>query len=644
MAYKDVDSLEYARVLMNKGWASCLRGKAKEGLTEVEKALILFEEKYALTDLACALTQASAFGSSFNEFPAEKCLRMGLRAAAIYEDLKDFRGQVETYHFLSSTFLNYGLFEEARQIFDRAIKLGDEIADTNHLAWLYLYYSMMPEFHGNLDEAIVLSLRGVENAKKTETFYVHCMLYCNLIRYYSKTGNLTKSQECYERMMTMFPALERTGSKLAIASGKKSIALYFAAFDKFAEANKFAEESLEMTISLQHKFFEMMLRKDYSWILARQGKTEEAKIQLEIAEQLFSKLNKRFTQFDVEADLTIPKDVMTFQESFMRLDIVNLSRKESTIVSVSGLMPESITVTNIPSNLQFRDHSITLNEPRIEAFKTKSLKLKFQTSRSGIILLNPEITSTNEQGQLLSTKLRKTEISAKHADINKNALPGRVSTGYPDLDNILLGGIPEKYALALTASVSDEREQLIKQFLEAGAKDSGLTYYLTTDTTKAHKFAEEPRTNFYIFVCNPKAEQTAKDLPNVFRLKGVENLTDIDIALLKAFRMLSPKPTGPRRACIELVSDILLQHHAVITRKWLNSLLPDLKSNGFTTIAIIDPQMHPHEEVQAIMGLFDGELKAFEKETEKGVEKTLMVKRLRDQRYSENEISLKKDN
>src|SRR4030042_7194916 len=99
-----------------------------------------------------------------------------------------------------------------------------------------------------------------------------------------------------------------------------------------------------------------------------------------------------------------------------------------------------------------------------------------------------------------------------------------------------------------------------------------------------------------------------KGLPNIFKLKGVESLTDIDIALLKAFRMLEQAQKGPKRACIGIVSDVLLQHHAVITRKWLRGLLLDLRSRGFTTMAVINPPLHSQEEVQAILGFFEGEI------------------------------------
>jgi hypothetical protein len=155
--------------------------------------------------------------------------------------------------------------------------------------------------------------------------------------------------------------------------------------------------------------------------------------------------------------------------------------------------------------------------------------------------------------------------------------------------------------------------------------------------------AEQFQSDFYLFVCNPRADVITKDLPNVFKLKGVESLTDLDIALAKSFRMLNASQLGPRRACIEVISDVLLQHHAVITRKWLSGLLPDLRARGFTTLAVVNPHMHSPEEVQAILGLFEGEIRISERETPKGVEKLLRIKKLYNQRYLDNELILTKE-
>jgi KaiC/GvpD/RAD55 family RecA-like ATPase len=228
-------------------------------------------------------------------------------------------------------------------------------------------------------------------------------------------------------------------------------------------------------------------------------------------------------------------------------------------------------------------------------------------------------------------------------NVSGAVLPGRVPTGYADLDNLLFGGIPENYAIILASPSSDEREQLIKKFLETGAKKNQTTLYITMEAGDIAPLAEEFQSNFYVFVCNPRADAMIKSLPNVFKLKGVESLTDIEIALVKSCRTLDSAQSGPRRACITIISDVLLQHHAIITRKWLSGLLIDLRAKGFTTLAVINLQMHPQEEVQAILGLFEGEIRITEKETDSGLKKLLRIRKLYNQRYLENEIEVTRD-
>ena len=135
-----------------------------------------------------------------------------------------------------------------------------------------------------------------------------------------------------------------------------------------------------------------------------------------------------------------------------------------------------------------------------------------------------------------------------------------------------------------------------------------------------------------------------ENLPNVFKLKGAENLTDISIALTKAFRSLDALQNVPRRACIEIVSDVLLQHHALQTRRWLKDLMPEFRSRGFTTLAAVNLQMHPQEEIQAILDLFEGQIAIFEKDTATGPLKFVRVKKMVNQKYSDSELPLKKEN
>jgi tetratricopeptide (TPR) repeat protein len=213
-----------------------------------------------------------------------------------------------------------------------------------------------------------------------------------------------------------------------------------------------------------------------------------------------------------------------------------------------------------------------------------------------------------------------------------------ISTGCADLDKLLCGGIRSMSALVLSSPSSNERDLLIKSFLKTGAEKGEVTFYLTTNVRAAKALAEEFQSNLYLFVSNPQADTIAEISPNVFKLNGVENLTNISIALISAIHKLDASQKAPRRACIEIVSDALLQHHAVQTRKWLTALTTELTSTGFTVLAIVDPQMHPPEELHAILALFDGEINIYERRTEQ----FLKIKRMSNQKYQANEIALAK--
>ncbi|MGD8565228.1 MAG: CBS domain-containing protein [Candidatus Bathyarchaeota archaeon] len=218
-------------------------------------------------------------------------------------------------------------------------------------------------------------------------------------------------------------------------------------------------------------------------------------------------------------------------------------------------------------------------------------------------------------------------------------LPGRVATGYRNLDKLLLGGIPENYAVILTSPSCDERDLLIEKFLETGAKGGEATFYVTSNPVEEKALTEKFQSHFYLFICNPQADAITKNYLNVFKIRGVENLTDVNIALASGFHMLDVSGMArkrPRRVCIDIVSDILLQHRAVQTRRWLSALIPELQSKGFTTLAVLDPQMHPEQEVRAVLGLFEGEINIYRK----GSKSWLRIRRMRNREYSKSELPL----
>jgi len=228
--------------------------------------------------------------------------------------------------------------------------------------------------------------------------------------------------------------------------------------------------------------------------------------------------------------------------------------------------------------------------------------------------------------------------------ISKIAFMDRVTTGHERLDNLLFGGIPKKYAIILTSSSCDERDLLISSFLEAGAKEGQITFYVTTTAAGIESFKEKFQSNLYLFICNPQAEESIENQANEFRLKGVENLTQLNITLISALRKLSTPLKAPRRCCIQIISDVLLHHKALQTRRWLSGLLTELRSKEFAILAVMDPRMHSLQEVRTVLDLFDGEINIYGKRDNSDVRMFLRIRRMRNQEYSHSELPLGEGN
>ncbi len=347
---------------------------------------------------------------------------------------------------------------------------------------------------------------------------------------------------------------------------------------------------------------------------------------------------ERFEHADIQANLIQhEKEIRVGEDLNLEMQIVNVGKETVLLAKVKDILPAGFQLVAKPEYCRFEDAYLDLKGKRLDPLKTEEIRLVLRSFDKGTFEITPRIVCVDENGHKMFRGPEPVTVT-----VSEVALPGRITTGYRDLDNLLFGGIPENYAVILTSPSCDERDLLIKRFLEIGAKKDQITFYVTVEASGVRALAEECQSNFYLFICNPRADKVIKSLPNVFKLDGVENITDIDIALRKAFRRLETSVRGPRRACIEIISDVLLQHHAVQTRRWLTGLIPDLRSTGFTTLAVMNPLMHPPEQVHAILGLFEGEIDIREKETQKGLEKFLKIRKMYNQKYLETELPLRK--
>jgi len=342
---------------------------------------------------------------------------------------------------------------------------------------------------------------------------------------------------------------------------------------------------------------------------------------------------------NIKASLTAhAQKVKIGEDVTLEIELVNAGKGPALLMSIEEIIPEGFKLIKKPRTSRIEDRNLNMKGKRLAPLETEEITLILRPSTEGAFLLEPRIIYLDETGKYKSCKPEPVGL-----EVSEVVLPHRIATGYEDLDDLLFGGIPERYAVILTSPSCDEKDLLIRRFLEAGVSQDQVTFYITTRVGEVRTLVDAFRSNFYVLICNPQADSMVKSLPNVFKLKGVENLTDISIALALAFRKLDAAPKGPRKACIEIIPDVLLQHHAVDSRRWLNGFIPELGLQGFTTLAVMDPDMHHPQEVRAILDLFEGEINIYEKETEKGLRKFLRIKRMYDQKYLESELYLKKE-
>lgn len=362
--------------------------------------------------------------------------------------------------------------------------------------------------------------------------------------------------------------------------------------------------------------------------------------------RLFAALDKRMPSSEeaehlslIQARLLLGKrEVKVGEEIGVEIELHNAGSSAVLLVGLEGIILGGFELVSKPSFTSVKDATIYLNRKLLMPSRTEQMRFTMKPSVNGVFEFKPRIVYIDDSGHQSFSEIETVKMNILTAEV-----AGRISTGFKDLDNLLLGGIPKEYAIILTSTSCDEKNLLIRRFLEEGMSNEQITFYVTPELMEAKNLAEEHKTSFYLFICNPQAEAIIESSPNVSILKGVENLTDINIALTSTFRKLEGVTKSPKRACINIISDVLLQHRAVQTRRWLTGLLPELKSKNFTTLMVMNPQMHSPNEVQAILGLFEGEMNIYEREGEREMRKYLRIKKMFNQRYVENEMLLRKE-
>jgi KaiC/GvpD/RAD55 family RecA-like ATPase len=212
-------------------------------------------------------------------------------------------------------------------------------------------------------------------------------------------------------------------------------------------------------------------------------------------------------------------------------------------------------------------------------------------------------------------------------------------TGYAALDNILYGGLPVGSSIVLTGPPCDEKNLIIRRFVETNLVSNHRCIYISTSIDRIRDLLSKHGKDLHVIICNPQSDTIAAPYPDVAKLKTVDNLTEINLEYDKATAKF-----GPGRStvvCLEILDDVLLDHHGA-TRRWLMDILGRSKTNQMTCLATLNPAMHPAEESQAVLETFDGHIDLFEAEVQVRP-KLIRVKKLGGRKFLDKELLVERE-
>ncbi len=613
------ESIELASLYADMAEMNWRSFKIDEAAALIKKALEIAEKSNAYEILANSYLVLAKIIFMNNRRKASEISEEALKIALKYSFVNT---AVEAYSSLANPFFGSESIEKRLDYAQKGYELAKEVGAVTAQSFIGVHLSGIYLGMGETDSALPLSEESVALNRKTGNLQYLALCLENLGMVYGELGEWDKSEKSLNEALLI---AQKTNDKPAFGMALRITGWLFLEKGEYAKAREFFEKAY-----LEYE--KRMAAQGGSWIVPIAFLNARASIELgdlEKAESIISTMQPRV------------------QEQKMREPLAHAYEIRGKLLRVQRKWNESIEY--FEKSLEEHKAAGTMHwdvYTFAKCFLWEYAQVYVERNQEGD--KQKALTLLNQALEIYQKMHAKKEIEKVKAEIIY-LQTGRavhlepvspVPTGYAFLDRLLGGGLPPNFATALTSPSCDERDMLIRSFLEIGARKGEHTFYLTIDPSLADHLPQDFPSNFNLFVCNPQAEAVVKSSTNVFLLKGVENLTNISIALTSTIRKLDPSQKTPRRICISLVSDILLQHGPVQTRKWLTELLTQLRSVGFTTLAVIDPQMHQSEQLHAILGLFEGEINIREAETDQGLVRFLKVKRMSNQKYLKDETIL----
>ena len=257
---------------------------------------------------------------------------------------------------------------------EKSVRIGEKVGDYNITALMLWGSGIIHDERGDYRAAVAQSLKAAEYAERTNAYATLDLCYSLLVREYAKLGEIEHAEEFVKKLDKLFDEVVSLRSKKeSVGSVRLSKALLFSAKGQWKEANEIFEKFLEKKDKDPWgSGREMALRNDYAWALAKQGRTEEAKMQLEEAKKIREKDAvelERLEHANVQAFLMARREIGVGEELNVRLDLVNVAKNDATLVRVDGLIPPEFKASALPSYCSVQNGSLEMNEKKLGSFK-----------------------------------------------------------------------------------------------------------------------------------------------------------------------------------------------------------------------------------------------------------------------------------
>jgi tetratricopeptide (TPR) repeat protein len=387
------DRLESARVLHQKARVVGLQGHMTTASELLDQALKIFEEEYALEDIAWVLFAAGHGYTTQNQL--EKGIISSLRAIALYNEMGNVRSQMEAYLNTGFCFLDACLFKEAIGMFKKVIQINDELKLGDYIHAIPAFTTLALLMLEDLEAAISKVLKALELSEKTDSALYTGYVYAALTTLYSIKGDTKLAEENFTKLNCLPQAiLSNIFSQVYINIAR---AAYFAGKNQFEKSGEYFKDHLKfLSNAYRNPGSESGARQIHAWILSKQGKMKEAKTEFEQALALVDQSQKAFEHVNINANLMMHTDLKVNQTFEIRLDLVNISRNEGSITRIDNLLLPEAEITSFPPDCLVLNSQIQFREKSIAPFQVRTLTLDGKFLKAGTYKLDPVVVYLND--------------------------------------------------------------------------------------------------------------------------------------------------------------------------------------------------------------------------------------------------------